>query len=182
MPLPQVFVRNDHQCLFAYCRGIPYYVEKDPLLHETYLSIVLNDELIFFHDLVADRVIINNELKMTAYNSIITGIRGMEEEHQRAENCKVDIGFLFMLANQHELLDGRDYSNVPLYVKGEHLIEIMENAGYKPIADYYIIDINLDEMYFIDKDYYEGELVNLLPDCVIDIVGDTANTIHLGSF
>lgn len=166
-----IYVRNDLQCLFAYVGGETYEVTKDPLLPETYRSIVLNNELVHFHDLASDRILVNDPIGMAIYQSRMNGIRLAEAEAHRCDRCQIHIDFFRLLLANFD--PQKEYTDEPLYVKGEQIVNILTSAGYQDVEYYFDFEIDMDKMYFIHPDYIHHDIVNLLPDCVRDIVADS---------
>ena len=160
----RIYVRNDKQCLFALDCGSTFYVGRDPLLPETYISIHLNDRLIYFHDLVAKRTLVECPIGMAIYNSHIEQIQDMNEASEFDERCQVVVPYLFDLAGQMDVYNG-EYVDQPLYIKGQHIVDIIEKAGYSKI--YYPLPEQLDmpfdpeRLYFVPPHFVEDEILDL---------------------
>jgi hypothetical protein len=74
-----IFVRNDHQCLFAITDGEVYRGIKDPILRETYHAINLNDELVYYEDLLSGDIPVNDPVGMATVNSVIAMMEEMNQ-------------------------------------------------------------------------------------------------------
>lgn len=167
----EIYVRNDHQCLFAYADGQSYQVDRDPYLRETYLSISLNGNMVYFKDLVSDRSLVEDPIGMAAYQSHVERVRLMDKELERDNKCQVPVDFIYLLYDNFD--DLCDYSQLPMYIKGEHLLNILTSAGYVDPEDWFDFKLDRGRMYFIHSDYIHDDIVNLIPDCVVDIVADS---------
>ena len=161
----RIYVRNDKQCLFALDCGSTFYVDRDPLLPETYISIHLNDRLIYFHDLVAKRTLVECPIGMAIYNSHIEQIKDMDNENEFDERCRVFVAYLYDLAGQMDVYNG-EYIDQPLYVKGQHMIDIIEKAGYSEfysctLEEYLCLPFDREKLYFIPPHFVEDEILDL---------------------
>ncbi len=170
----RIYVRTDKQCLFALDCGSTFYVDLDPLLSQTYISIHLNDRPIYFHDLVANRTVLECPIGMAIYNSHIKQIEDTNEESEFNERCKVFFGWLCDSDGREIVHDG-EYAGQPLYVKGQYAIDLVEQAGYSnfydyPLAEYLCLPFDPEQLYFIPPHFVKDELVDLSPSGVQVIV------------
>jgi hypothetical protein len=175
----RIYVRNDKQCLFALDCGSTFYVDRDPLLPETYLSIHLNDRLIYFHDYVAKRTIVECPIGMAIYHSHIKQIKDMNEESEFEERCSIPF-FWLSDANGGKIAidverDTGDYDGRPLYVRGQYAIDIVERAGYSDfydcsLAEYIGLPFDPEKLYFIPPHSVKDNYVDLSPLGVQNIV------------
>ncbi|AFY97225.1 hypothetical protein [Chamaesiphon minutus] len=185
----RIYVRTDKQCLFALDCGSPFYVEVDPLLPQTYISIHLNDRLIYFHDLEAKRTLVECPIGMAIYNSHKKQLEDMNEESEFDDRCKIPFHWLCDGDGQRIVLnierDDGNYDGRPLYVKGQYAIDIVEQAGYSnfydcSLAEYIGMPFDPEKLYFIPPHWVEGEIVDLSPSGIQDIV-DWNTTIDIGN-
>ena len=163
----RIYVRNDKQCLFALDCGSTFYVDRDPLLPETYISIHLNDRLIYFHDLVAKRTLVECPFGMAIYNSHIEQIKRMNEESEFDKRCQVFVAYLYDLAGEMDIYNGQ-YIDQPLYIKGQHIVDIIERAGYLDIylcalEENLYMPFDREKLYFIPPHFIEDEILDLSP-------------------
>jgi hypothetical protein len=170
----RIYVRTDKQCLFALDCGSTFYVDRDPLLQQTYLSIHLNDRPIYFHDLIANRTLIECPIGMAIYHSHIKQVEDTNELSEFNERCEVFFGWLCDGDGQEIVHDGK-YDGQPLYVKGRYAIEIVERAGYfdfydYPLAEYLCLPFDPQQLYFIPPHFVKDEIVDLSPSGVQAIV------------
>jgi hypothetical protein len=161
----RIYVRTDKQCLFALDCGSTFYVDRDPLLSQTYISIHLNDRPIYFHDLVANRTLIECPIGMAIYNSHLESIKNIGEENEFDERCQIFVGWLYDLAGQKELYDG-EYVGQPLYIKGQHILDIVEKAGYSDfyscsLEEYLGLPFDPERLYFVPPHFVKDEILNL---------------------
>jgi hypothetical protein len=161
-----IYIRNDYQCLAAIVAGQIYHVTKDPLLKETYHSIVLNGKLIYFKDLVANRQLVNDPIGMAVVNSYVELMKDMEAENSNPPDYDVSLDYLFYLLGQTELLDGRELTET-LSIAGNHLVELLER-GDCDLSKF--MQIDLDRKYFIPPKYIQDGYAHLSPGNVEDIV------------
>ncbi len=170
----RIYVRTDKQCLFALDCGSTFYVDRDPLLSQTYISIHLNARLIYFHDLVANRTVVECPIGMAIYHSHIKQIEDTNELSEFNERCEVFFGWLCDGDGQEIVHDGK-YDGKPLYVKGQYAIDIVERAGYSyfydyPLAEYLCLPFDPEKLYFIPPHFVKDELVDLSPSGIQNIV------------
>lgn len=170
--LDTFYVRTDFQCLEAFANGCFYRVQVDPGLTQTYYSIHLDERLIYFKDLISKRILAQDPIGLAIYKARRRSIKDMQSENKKQERCLFDVEALFLMAGRKELLDGRDLSNEPLYVKGEDLLGIVTRAGYSNVETEYNFLVDLNKMYLIPANYIEDEKVSLIPDVIADIVGN----------
>ncbi|WP_373545648.1 hypothetical protein [Chamaesiphon sp.] len=169
-----IYVRTNYQCLTAFVDNILYRVKIDPKLKQTYYAIHLGETLIYFKDLISNRVHAQDPIGMAIYNARMRSIEAMVADNRCREKCQVLVEHLHVLANRDELLDGRDLSTEPLYVSGKHLVEILTNAGYPDAeADYGFVVIP-DRLYLISDIYIEDGIADLSPDNVADILSENS--------
>jgi hypothetical protein len=178
----RIYVRTDKQCLFALDCGSTFYVDRDPLLQQTYLAIHLNDRPIYFHDLVANRTLIECPIGMAIYHSHLESIKNMNERSEFEERCQMFVGWLYDLAGQKDLYDG-EYVGQPLYIKGQHMVDIIEQAGYHdfydyPLAEYLCLPFDPQKLYFVPPHFVKDEIVDLAPSGIQDIV-DWDNSVDI---
>jgi hypothetical protein len=170
----RIYVRTDKQCLFALDCGSTFYIDRDPLLSQTYLAIHLNDRPIYFHDLVANRTLIECPIGMAIYYSHIKQLEDTNELSEFNERCEVFFGWLCD-GDGREIVHDGEYAGQPLYVKGQYAIEIVERAGYfdfydYPLAEYIRMPFAPEKLYFIPSHFVKDELVDLSPSGVQAIV------------
>jgi hypothetical protein len=170
----RIYVRTDKQCLFALDCGSTFYVDRDPLLSQTYISIHLNDRPIYFHDLVANRTLIECPIGMAIYHSHVEQLEDTNELSEFNERCEVFFGWLCDSDGQEIVHDG-EYAGQPLYVKGQYAIDIVERAGYSyfydyPLAEYLCLPFDPEKLYFIPTHFVKDELVDLSPSGIQHIV------------
>jgi hypothetical protein len=170
----RIYVRTDKQCLFALDCGSTFYVDRDPLLSQTYISIHLNARLIYFHDLVANRTVVECPIGMAIYHSHIKQIEDTNELSEFNERCEVFFGWLCDGDGQEIVHDGK-YDGKPLYVKGQYAIDIVERAGCSyfydyPLAEYLCLPFDPEKLYFIPPHFVKDELVDLSPSGIQNIV------------
>lgn len=161
----RIYVRTDKQCLFALDCGSTFYVDSDPLLSQTYISIHLNDRPIYFHDLVANRTLIECPIGMAIYNSHIKQLEDTNELSEFNERCEVFFGWLCDSDGQEIVHDG-EYAGQALYVKGQYAIDIVEKAGYSnfydyPVAEYLCLPFSPEKLYFVPPHFVKNEIVDL---------------------
>jgi hypothetical protein len=187
----RIYVRNDKQCLFALDCGSTFYVDRDPLLPETYLSIHLNDRLIYFHDYVAKRTVVECPIGMAIYNSHIKQIKDMEEENEFDERCQIPFFWLLDADGGKIVLDVNrdtgDYDGRPLYLKGQYAIDVVEKAGYAnfydyPLAEYIGMPFDPEKLYFISPHSVKDNYVDLSPLGVQNIVDWNTTITILNTF
>jgi hypothetical protein len=164
----EIYVRTDHQCLFAYVRGEIFRVKRDPLLHQTYMAIHLNKKLIYFYDFVAKRLIVEEPIGMAIYNTHVERIESEEKEKAFNQRCQVDVNYLFLLADRKDLID-KDYSNETVYIKGQDMINIVEKTeGYADlhgnISLEELIGMKIDRERLYEIPWIENDSVDLSPD------------------
>ncbi len=170
----RIYVRTDKQCLFALDCGSTFYVDRDPLLSQTYISIHLNDRPIYFHDLVANRTLVECPIGMAIYHSHVKQIEDTNELSEFNERCEVFFGWLCDGDGKEIVHDG-EYDGQPLYVKGQYAIDIVKRAGYSdfydyPLAEYLCLPFDLEKLYFVPPHFVKDELVDLSPSGVQAIV------------
>ena len=170
----RIYVRTDKQCLFALDCGSTFYVDRDPLLSQTYISIHLNDRPIYFHDLVANRTLIECPIGMAIYHSHIKQIEDTNELSEFNERCEVFFGWLCNGDGERIVHDG-EYAGQPLYVKGQYAIDIVDRAGYSdfydyPLAEYIGMPLAPEKLYFVPPHFVKDEIVDLSPSGVQAIV------------
>jgi hypothetical protein len=170
----RIYVRTDKQCLFALDCGSTFYVDRDPLLSQTYISIHLNDRPIYFHDLVANRTLIECPIGMAIYHSHVKQIEDTNELSEFNERCEVFFGWLCD-GDGREIVHDGEYAGQPLYVKGQYAIDIIERAGYfdfydYPLSEYLGLPFELEKLYFIPPHFVKDELVDLSPSGIQNIV------------
>jgi hypothetical protein len=170
----RIYVRTDKQCLFALDCGSTFYVDRDPLLSQTYLSIHLNDRLIYFYDLVANRMVVECPIGMAIYNSHLESIKNMNEENEFDERCQVFVGWLYDLAGQMDVYDG-EYVGQPLYIRGQYILDIVEKAGYSDfyscsLEEYLGMPFYPERLYFVPPHFVKDEILNLSPSGIDRIV------------
>jgi hypothetical protein len=170
----RIYVRTDKQCLFALDCGSTFYVDRDPLLSQTYLSIHLNDRPIYFHDLIANRTLIECPIGMAIYHSHIKQLEDINQESEFNERCEVFFGWLCDGDGQEIVHDG-EYDGQPLYVRGQYAIDIVEQAGYSdfydyPLAEYLCLPFDPEKLYFVPPHFVTDEIVNLSPSGLQAIV------------
>lgn len=163
----RIYVRTDKQCLFALDCGSTFYVDLDPLLSQTYISIHLNDRPIYFHDLVANRTLIKCPIGMAIYQSHIKQLEDINQESEFNERCEVFFGWLCD-GDGREIVHDGEYAGQPLYVKGQYAIDIVERAGYSyfydyPLAEYLCLPFDPQKLYFVPAHFVKDELVDLSP-------------------
>jgi hypothetical protein len=165
----RIYVRTDKQCLFALDCGSTFYVDRDPLLLQTYLSIHLNERLIYFYDLVANRTVVECPIGMAIYNSHKHQIEEINKENEFEDRCQIFVADLFDLAGQKELYDG-EYTGQPLYIKGQHMLDTIERAGYFEIYPESLapekdlgMPFDREKLYFVPPDFIEDEMLDLSP-------------------
>jgi hypothetical protein len=161
----RIYVRTDKQCLFALDCGSTFYVDRDPLLSQTYISIHLNDRPIYFHDLVANRTLIECPIGMAIYHSHVKQIEDTNELSEFNERCEVFFGWLCD-SNGQEIVHDGEYAGQPLYVKGQYAIDIVERAGYSdfyncPLAEYIGMPFAPEKLYFVPQHFVKDEIVDL---------------------
>jgi hypothetical protein len=160
-----IYIRNDHQCLAAYIEGQIYHLAKDPLLKETYHSIVLNDKLIYFIDLVANRELVKEPIGIAIVDSYLKLMKEVREE--KVADYDVSLDYLYFLLGQTELLDGRNLTNEPLSIKGIYLIELLEKTDLDLSRFIYIAP---EHKYPIPSTYIQDGYTHLSPENVEEIV------------
>jgi hypothetical protein len=170
----RIYVRTDKQCLFALDCGSTFYVDRDPLLSQTYLSIHLNDRLIYFHDLVARRTVVECPIGMAIYHSHVEQLEDINQESEFNERCEVFFGWLCDGDGQEIVHDG-EYDGQPLYVKGQYAIDIVERAGYSdfydyPLGEYIGMPFAPEKLYFVPPHFVKDEIVDLSPSGIQAIV------------
>lgn len=170
----RIYVRTDRQCLFALDCGSTFYIDIDPLLSQTYISIHLNDRPIYFHDLVANRTLIECPIGMAIYHSHIKQIEDTSEESEFNERCQVFFGWLCD-GDGREIVHDGEYTGQPLYIKGQYAIDIVERAGYSnfydcPLTEYLGLPFDPEKLYFIPPHWVKDEIVDLSPSGVQAIV------------
>jgi hypothetical protein len=170
----RIYVRTDKQCLFAIDCGSTFYVDIDPLLSQTYISIHLNERPIYFHDLVANRTLIKCPIGMAIYNSHIKQLEDINQESEFNERCEVFFGWLCDGDGKEIVHDG-EYTGQPLSVKGQYAIDIVEKAGYAnfydcPLAEYLGLPFDPEKLYFVPPHFVKDEIVDLSPSGVQAIV------------
>ena len=170
----RIYVRTDKQCLFALDCGSTFYIDRDPLLSQTYLSIHLNDRPIYFHDLVANRTLIECPIGMAVYHSHVKQIEDTNELSEFNERCQIFFGWLCDGEGREIVHDG-EYTGQPLYVKGQDAIDIVERAGYSnfydyPLTEYLCLPFDPEQLYFIPPHFVKDEIVDLSPSGVQAIV------------
>jgi hypothetical protein len=170
----RIYVRTDKQCLFALDCGSTFYIDRDPLLSQTYLSIHLNDRPIYFHDLVANRTLIECPIGMAIYHSHIHQLEDTNELSEFNERCEVFFGWLCDGDGRAIVHDG-EYDGQPLYVKGQYAIDIVDRAGYHnfydyPLDEYLCMSFDPQKLYFIPPHFVKDEIVDLSPSGIQDIV------------
>jgi hypothetical protein len=170
----RIYVRTDKQCLFALDCGSTFYVDRDPLLQQTYISIHLNDRPIYFHDLVASRTLIECPIGMAIYNRHIKQLEDTNELSEFNERCEVFFGWLCD-GDGREIVHDGEYDGQPLYVKGQYAIDIVKRAGYSdfydyPLAEYIGMPFAPEKLYFVPPHFVKDEIVDLSPSGVQAIV------------
>ncbi|WP_373545337.1 hypothetical protein [Chamaesiphon sp.] len=163
----RIYVRTDKQCLFALDCGSTFYVDLDPLLPQTYISIHLNDRPIYFHDFVASRTLVECPIGMAIYNSHVEQIQNMNEESEFNDRCQTFVAYLYDLAGQMDVYNGK-YIDQPLYIKGQDIVNIIEKAGYLniylcPLEDNLYMPFDREKLYFIPPHFVEDEILDLSP-------------------
>jgi hypothetical protein len=161
----RIYVRTDKQCLFALDCGSTFYVDRDPLLSQTYLSIHLNNRLIYFHDYIAKLTVVECPIGMAIYSSHIKQIEDMNEETEFDERCQMLVGWLYDLAGQMDVYDG-EYVGQPLYIKGQHILDIIEKAGYSDfyscsLEEYLGMPFDPERLYFVPPHFVKDEILDL---------------------
>jgi hypothetical protein len=178
----RIYVRTDKQCLFALDCGSTFYIDRDPLLSQTYISIHLNDRPIYFHDLVANRTLIECPIGMAIYNSHVEQLEDMNELSEFNERCQIFFGWLCDGDGERIVHDG-EYGGQPLYLKGQYAIDIVEKAGYFdlydcPLAEYLGLPFDPDRLYFIPPHFVKDGLVDLSPSGIQNIV-DSNSSVNI---
>ena len=170
----RIYVRTDRQCLFALDCGSTFYIDRDPLLSQTYLSIHLNDRPIYFHDLVANRTLIECPIGMAIYHNHIKQLEDTNELSEFNNRCEVFFGWLCD-GDGREIVHDGEYAGQPLYVKGKDAIDIVEKAGYFdfydfPLTEYLCLPFDPEQLYFIPPHFVKDEIDNLSPLGIQNIV------------
>jgi hypothetical protein len=102
---------------------------------------------------------------MAIYLSHLESIKNIGEENEFDERCQMFVGWLYDLAGQKELYDG-EYVGQPLYIKGQHILDIVEKAGYSDLyccslEEYLGMPFDSERLYFVPPHFVKDEILNL---------------------